>query len=176
MAHRKIGSLRSKFGISRSMNDLTHIFSDKSKSDSEGAEETASTSNKYEKRSMRHKRLSGRFEKERKRNESTSSTALSSEIEDLMMVWLGVDIPRHDKDEHTKKGKYKHKEDKKLEKKSEKNKLTLSKSEGAVLTQKLSDQTDSLTDRKISSASSPPCDLTTYADLTSPSIPEEIAE
>lgn len=182
MAHRKIGSLRSKFGISRSMNDLTHIFSDKSsKSDSEVTAEEIGSSNKYEKRSLRQKRHSGRFGKQREKDKSVSSTPSdkSREVDDVTLFelkdWHGVNINLHDgdKDEHCgNKGKQKFKEDKKVEKKVDKNKRTISKSEGTALARKLSDQVDSTVDRRISTLSWPSSDLV-IGETDSSSITEE---
>lgn len=178
MAHRKIGSLRSKFGISRSIDDLTHIFSDKSKSDTEAADHEAPCTNyKNVKRSMRQKYRSGRLGKSRERYDSTTSVTWNNEVEDFMpfdiTVWQKVLPPASEKDELWRKGKQRYKDDKKLEKKADRSKLTISKSEGAILARKLPDQTDAKVEKKISTASCPPYDFTAEDDFTSPSIPEE---
>lgn len=153
------------------MNDLTHIFSDKSsKSDSEVHAEEISSSDKYEKRSLRLKRRSGRYgkQKEKSKNGSSTPTATRREVvvDDAAFFdisdWRGVNISFHDgdKDEHSKyKGKAKLKEDKNLEMKIEKNKRISSRSEGTPLERKLSDQVDSLVERKISTLSWPSSDL-----------------
>lgn len=166
------------------MNDLTHIFSDKSKSDSEGPIEEDRSSQKYQKRSLRHKRLSSRYKKQRdKSNTAASGNEGGGEVVDAMFFditdWQGIDIPLNDKDkeDNARKDKAKQKEDKKAEKKDSYQR-SLSRSEGTLVTRKLSDHVDSTLerlDRRISTLSWPSFDLAS-AEPDSTSIPEERLE
>lgn len=161
MAHRKIGSLRSKLGISRSMNDLTHLFSDKSKSDSEISDSTISearSSIKYGKKlSLRQKRHSGKFGKQHGKDEQYIFDEESSEKENVNLPaitdWSASDNNINDKtrDEHTEIRKPKTKEGKKYEKEIDKNEGNYSsKSEVTRHIQKQPDQVDTTTARKTS--------------------------
>ena len=162
MAHRKIGSLRSKFGISRSMNDLAHLFSDKSKSDSElndvTISETPRTRNE-KKRSLRRLRHSGKFGKQQVKDEHVISCKETSEQDNVELPavteWNASDTSVNDKSqEHHKKGKPKTKEEKKHEKQRDKNEdNSLPKSETTRPQKQLPDQVDATAAGKTVAAS-----------------------
>lgn len=166
MAHRKIGTLRSKFGISRSMNDLSHLFSDKSKSDSEindSAIPEARSSFKYVKKlSLRQKRSSSKSRKQQGRDGQSIFHIESSEKENVNLPaitnWSESDNEVNDKykKEHIKIRKQKTKEEKKYEKEREKNEgNSLSKPDDTCHMQQQPDEMDTAIERKISSLSWP---------------------
>lgn len=160
MAHRKIGSIRSKFGISRSMNDLSHLFSDKSKSDSEATDDTIlenRTSMRYEKKlslRMRRIRHSGKFGKHHYKDERSVSSKESSEKENVnfldVLDWTASIISVDDKDRDIKKRRSKSREEKGHEKYREKN-----EGNSVFHFQKLPDEVDTTASRKTSALSWP---------------------
>ncbi|MPC19589.1 hypothetical protein E2C01_012507 [Portunus trituberculatus] len=164
MAHRKIGSIRSKFGISRSMNDLTHLFSDRSKSDSEATDDTIlenRSSMRYEKKlsvRMRRMRHSGKFGKHHYKDERSASCKEPNEkgIEHVSILdvpdWTASISSVNDKnrDDCIKKVNVKTREEKRHEKEREKN-----EGNSTFHTLKLPDEVDTTASRKSSTLSWP---------------------